>query len=210
MSEYEEHFAPNASEGSDNESIEEKPMKRYATRSQNETSNITSLKKENIKLVKEKIKKDESEQVRYLSLDNATKEVEIEELKEIIKKYEMLIKPIKQFEEVIKKIDKNNSVYMSLIGKVNSTNYKDLMVAESQQIEVVTLPTLEIPEIQNTLNALQNSYNVKKATQDVNRENFHEILFWNATSKKRKLYFYIETFIGFIIFYALARLYLEK
>lgn len=69
----EEHFAPNANDSSDDESTSSfemlgetvtSPVRRYVTQSQNATTIIKHLKEDNLKMIKDKLKKDESEQIR--------------------------------------------------------------------------------------------------------------------------------------------------
>ena len=99
--EVEECFAPSAYD-SDNESVSS--VKCYVTQSKND------LMKENLEQVKEQIKKQEQEQVRYLSLDNAQKDLEIKELKDKIGKLENIVASFKIYEEVIKKLNKNHLI----------------------------------------------------------------------------------------------------
>lgn len=215
MSDFEEHFAPNAMDDSDNETISsvesvEFPVKRYATRSQNATTVIKHLKEENLKMVKDKLKKDESEQIRYLSLDNTTKEIEIMELKEKIQKYETLLKPIQEYEKLLKNMNKNIQTYKSLIEKVNSQNYKELMDLESQEIVVVTRPEIIVPEFENTLESLEIIYTMKKNSQDKNRDKFRDKMVWAAIQSSHNQYKYVEFIVGIIISYYIIKFYFGK
>uniref|UniRef100_A0A6C0D6C1 Uncharacterized protein n=1 Tax=viral metagenome TaxID=1070528 RepID=A0A6C0D6C1_9ZZZZ len=218
MSNIEEHFAPNANDNSDNESISsvesvesvEMPVKRYATRSQNASTVIKHLKEENLKIIKNKLKKDESEQIRYLSLDNATKDIEIMELKEKIQKYENLLSPIQEYEKVLKNIDKNIETYKLLIEKLNINNYKELMDFESQEIITVTLPENTSVELETSIESLNTVYTIKKNNQDKNRDNFRDKLFWTGFEARRNYYKYIEFVVGFIMFYFTLYFYFGK
>jgi hypothetical protein len=215
MSNVEEHFAPNANDNSDSETISsvesvEMPVKRYATRSQNATTVIKHLKEENLKIIKDKLKKDESEQIRYLSLDNATKEIEIMELKEKIQKYENLLSPIQEYEKVLKNIDKNIQTYKSLIEKVSINNYKELMDLESQEIITVTCPKNTSSEFETSMESLNFVYTMKKNSQDKSRDNFRDKLFWAGVESRRNYYKYIEFAGGLIIFYFTVYFYFGK
>ena len=87
---FDEHFAPEILTDDDDVSAVE--TKRYVTRSSNHNKIVKDLKIENLNQIKEKIKKDEEEQVRYLSLDNASKDLEIIELKEKIVNLELFMR----------------------------------------------------------------------------------------------------------------------
>lgn len=205
---FEESFAPNAHDDNDSSShnsIEscEHLVKRYVTRSTNAEEIEKNLKAENLKQVRNKLKKDESEQVRYLSLDNATKEIEILEFKERIQRLEKIVKAFENFEELMKKFEKNTLTYKSLIAEVNNKDYKELMNNEVQKIEIISMPSLDIPELSHTIEALNISYNAKKKIEDVTRESFHDAIFWKATASKRQMFRFIEFIIGIIIFIGL-------
>jgi hypothetical protein len=215
----EEHFAPNANNSSDDESTSSfemlgetvtSPVRRYVTQSQNATTIIKHLKEDNLKMIKDKLKKDESEQIRYLSLDNASKDVEILELKEEIEKYKSLLKPIKHYEEAFKLLDKNNEVYKSLIEKVSSLSYKELMELETEQIEIVVNVEHVVPDIEKSLQALESTFKNKKYVQNTNRDKFHEAIVSNASSSRRKLYFFMDTLFGLFILYNIFYFYLGK
>jgi len=202
---FEESFAPNAHDNSDTSSqasLEncEHPVKRYVTRFANAEAIARNLKAENVKQVKNQIKKNESEQVRYLSLDNATKDVEILELKEKLETLTKIVKAIENFEELMKKFEKNASIYKSLIAEINIKDYRELMNNEVQRIEIIPSPVLDIPELTHTVSALNNSYNMKKKLEETTREKFHDSIFWKATTSKRQIFRCIECVIGILLF----------
>jgi len=215
----EEHFAPNADDTSDNDSLSSleilnetvtSPVRRYAKSSENSTTIIKNLKEDNLKMVKDKLKKEESEQIRYLSLDNATKEVEILELKEEIEKYKTLLNPIREYEKLFNLLDKNNEIYKSLIDKVSSLSYKELMELETREIKILVDVEHVVPDIENSLKALDLVYKNKKVVQNNNRDKFHEAMFWNASFNRRKFYFFMDTLIGICILYIVSYFYLGK
>jgi len=206
----EESFAPNAHENIDDSSQtsmegSEYPVKRYATRLANAEAISKNLKAENLKQVKNQIKKEESEQLRYLSLDNASKEVEILELKEKLVKLEKIVKAFENFEELMKKFERNAKVYEGLIGELNNKDYKELMNHEIQKIEIIPNPTLDIPELTCTVNALSHSFIYKKKIEEINRERFHEAIFTKASVSKRILFRSIEFVVGILIFIILYK-----
>jgi len=205
----EESFAPNAHDTSDASSCNscenyEYPVRRYVTRSANAEEIQKNLKSENLKQVRSRLKKEESEQVRYLSLDNATKEIEILEFKAKIERLEKIVKVFENFEEVMKKFEKNASTYKSLIADVNIKDYKELMNNEVQKIEIIYPPSLDIPELSNTVDALNGSYNAKKKIEDDTREKFHDAVFWKATASKRQMLRFIEFVFGCILLVVLV------
>ena len=213
---FEEHFAPNTCMISDDESVSSVesmvvPVKRYATRSQNASKVIKSLKEDNLKMVKDKLKKDESEQVRYLSLDNATKDIEIENLQLAIMDYEKIIKPMKQYEEVFKNIEKNIQTYKRLIDEVNSKEYSDLIMSESQEIIIITKPVIDVPELNYCFNSLDNVYSNKHILQTKMSNEFHEKMFL-ASISKRRLYKIIDysIILCLIILYVYIQYYFKK
>ena len=196
---FEEHFAPNACDNSDNESISssdsresvELPVKRYATRSQNANTVIKTLKEDNLKMIKEKLKKDESEQLRYLSLDNASKDVEIENLQLEIMKYESIMKPILMYEEAFKNFEKNFQTYKRLIDEVPSKEYNELIMSEAKDIVLVVKPDIIIPEIKYSSESLEDVYTTKQNLQKKLSDEFHEKMF-HASIKKRRMYKVID------------------
>lgn len=216
---FEEHFAPNACMISDDESVSsvesvesvEMPVKRYATRSQNASKVIKSLKEDNLKMVKDKLKKDESEQVRYLSLDNATKDIEIENLQLAIMDYERIIKPMKQYEESFKNIEKNIQTYNRLIDEVISKEYSDLLMSESHEIIVINKPVVDVPEIKYCINSLDTIYTNKYNLQTKLCNEFHEKMLQESINKRR-LYKVIDysIILSLIILYICSQYYFNK
>ena len=213
---FEEHFAPNTCMISDDESVGsidsvEIPVKRYATRSQNASKVIKSLKEDNLKMVKDKLKKDESEQVRYLSLDNATKDIEIENLQLVIMDYEKIIKPMKQYEEAFKNIEKNVQTYKRLIDEVISKEYSDLLMSESQEIIVINKPVIDVSEIKYCINSLDTIYTNKYNLQTKLCNEFHEKMLQESINKRR-LYKVIDysIILSLIILYVYIQYYFKK
>ena len=213
---FEEHFAPNTCMISDDESVSsvesvEMPVKRYATRSQNASKVIKSLKEDNLKMVKDKLKKDESEQVRYLSLDNATKDIEIENLQLAIMDYERIIKPMKQYEESFKNIEKNVQTYKRLIDEVISKEYSDLIMSESQEIIVINKPVIDVPEIKYCINSLDTIYTNKYNLQTKLCSEFHEKMLQESINKRR-LYKVIDysIILSLVILYICSQYYFNK
>ena len=200
----EECFAPNAFDDSDVESLEsvELPVRRHAKRSS--LYSVKDLKEENLKQIQQKLKKEEEEQIRYLSLDNATKDVIIEELKERIKHYQALLKPIQEFEESFAKVNKNISTLRTLIENVPNKEYKELMNEESEKIVVVNRPTAEIPDLEKSLEILNNTFTNKLNEQEILRQKFHEELI-TKVSRKRLVYRTFETIVGLLILITLIR-----
>jgi len=193
----EEYFALNALDDSDNSSEDyDYSPKRYASAVKDAELISKNLKLENLEQVRYQLKKDESEQLRYLSLDNATKEVEILEMKQKIKRLEKIVKMFEDYEEIMKKFEKNSATYETLIAEVNIKDYKKLMNSEIQKIEVTPPPTLDIPELSRTANILNHIYNAKKKIEDVNREKFHDAIFWKAAASKHKMIRFIEVIFG--------------
>ena len=216
---FEEHFAPNTCVISDDESVSsdesvesvEMPVKRYATRSQNASKVIKSLKEDNLKMVKDKLKKDESEQVRYLSLDNATKDIEIENLQLAIMDYERIIKPMKQYEESFKNIEKNVQTYKRLIDEVISKEYSDLLMSESHEIIVINKPVIDVPEIKYCINSLDTMYTNKYNLQTKLCNEFHEKMLQESINKRR-LYKVIDysIILSLVILYICSQYYFNK
>ena len=213
---FEEHFAPNTCMISDDESVSSVestvvPVKRYATRSQNASKVIKSLKEDNLKMVKDKLKKDESEQVRYLSLDNATKDIEIENLQLVIMDYERIIKPMKQYEEAFKNIEKNVQTYKRLIDEVISKEYSDLLMSESQEIIVINKPVIDVSEIKYCINSLDTIYTNKYNLQTKLCNEFHEKMLQESINKRR-LYKVIDysIILSLIILYVYIQYYFKK
>jgi len=216
---FEEHFAPNTCMISDDESVSsdesvesvEMPVKRYATRSQNASKVIKSLKEDNLKMVKDKLKKDESEQVRYLSLDNATKDIEIENLQLAIMDYERIIKPMKQYEESFKNIEKNVQTYKRLIDEVISKEYSDLLMSESHEIIVINKPVIDVPEIKYCINSLDTMYTNKYNLQTKLCNEFHEKMLQESINKRR-LYKVIDysIILSLVILYICSQYYFNK
>jgi hypothetical protein len=198
---------------SSDESVEsvEMPVKRYATRSQNASKVIKSLKEDNLKMVKDKLKKDESEQVRYLSLDNATKDIEIENLQLAIMDYERIIKPMKQYEESFKNIEKNVQTYKRLIDEVISKEYSDLLMSESHEIIVINKPVIDVPEIKYCINSLDTMYTNKYNLQTKLCNEFHEKMLQESINKRR-LYKVIDysIILSLVILYICSQYYFNK
>jgi hypothetical protein len=211
----EEHFAPNALD-SDSESISsvesvEMPVKRYATRSQNATTIIKQLKEDNIKQMKSKLKKEESEQIHYLSLDNATKELEIQELKDTIKKYEENMMPMKMYEEAFKNFEKNLATYKRLIDDVPNKEYSELIMCESHEIVVIEKPIVHVNEMKLSYESLEHTYNNKYTLQKQLSNEFHEKMLQESI-KKRRMYKVIDfsMIVVLIIFYFCVQYYFGK
>jgi hypothetical protein len=199
----EEHFAPNALCDSDNETISSiesvaVPVKRYATRSQNAPTVIKYLKEDNIKQMKQKLKDEESEQIRYLSLDVASKEVEIQELQDTITKYEAILIPIKMYEEAFKNFEKNASTYKRLIDEVNSKEYNKLIMCESQEIIMVQKPEIKVVDFKYSISSLEHIYNLKYNEQQNLTNELHEKMIL-ASIKKRRMYMLMDYSIIIII-----------
>jgi len=195
--EVEEYFALNALDESDDSSDDyDYSPKRYASAVKDAELISKNLKLENLEQVRYQLKKDESEQLRYLSLDNATKEVEILEMKQKIKRLEKIVNMFEDYEEIMKKFEKNSATYETLIAEVNIKDYKKLMNSEIQKIEVTPPPTLDIPELSRTANILNHIYTAKKKIEDVNREKFHDAIFWKAAASKHKMIRFIEIICG--------------
>ena len=193
---FEEHFAPEA-DSDDSCSIIE--TKRYATRSSNHEKIVKDLKIENLNQIKNKIKKEDEEQVRYLCLDNASKDVEIISLKEKINNLELILKPIQEFEEIINSINNNIIMYKQLIYQIPKKNYKELMRSEVQNIKIYKEPT-QFNTI--TYKALVCMYSSSKKDEDRLREHFHNTLFWNAIIPKnisKQMLYYMMFIIVILI-----------
>lgn len=193
----EEHFAPNADATSDADSdsvtsVEsvEMPVKRYATRSQNATKVVKNLKEENLKLIKDKIKKEESEQLRYLVLDNANKDFEIENLQLENMKFTSIVNPLHEYEEAFKKFEKNIAVYERLIEEISFKDYNSLIMSESHEVVVVEKPTVLIDEFAYCEHALNTIYTNKYSKQKLLCETFHEKLITKTIEKKRMFTLY--------------------
>jgi len=212
----EEHFAPNALYDSDTETISSiesvaVPVKRYATRPQNASTVIKYLKEENIKQMKRALNKEETEQIRYISLDNASKEVEIQELKDEIKKYEAALIPFKMYEEVLKNFDKNIQTYKRLIDEVNSKDYRELIMCESQEIIMVQKPVIEVTEFKYTYSSLENIYNLKYNEQQNLSNELHEKMMVESIKKRRKyMLMDYSIIIILILIYIVLQIYFGK
>jgi hypothetical protein len=199
----EEHFAHNALDNSDTDSISsietvEVPVKRYATRPQNASTVIKYLKEENVKQMRTALNKEESEQIRYLSLDNASKDVEIQELKDEIKKYEAALIPFKMYEEVFKNFQKNLQTYKRLIDEVNNKDYRELIMCESHEIIMVQKPEIEVTEFKYNYSSLENIYNIKYNEQQNLSNELHEKMMV-ASIKKRRMYMLMDYSIIIVI-----------
>jgi len=199
--EVEEYFAVNALDDSDYSSDDsEYPVKRYASAVENAELIARNLKAENLKQLQNQLKKDESEQVRYLSLDNATMAIEIIELKHKIELLEKITKPFESFEEILKTFEKNSLIYETLIDEVNSRDYKELMNSEIQKITPTPPPTLDIPELPHIVNILNYTYSAKKSVEEKSREKFHDAIFWKATLSKHQMFRAVELIFGVVTF----------
>jgi hypothetical protein len=199
----EEHFAHNALDNSDTDSISsietvEVPVKRYATRPQNASTVIKYLKEENVKQMRTALNKEESEQIRYLSLDNASKDVEIQELKDEIKKYEAALIPFKMYEEVFKNFQKNLQTYKRLIDEVNNKDYRELIMCESHEIIMVQKPEIEVTEFKYNYSSLENIYNIKYNEQQNLSNELHEKMMV-VSIKKRRMYMLMDYSIIIVI-----------
>ena len=181
---YEEHFAPE----SDNESVTsvestEIPVKRYVIRTSDHDEVALKLKMENLALIKERVKKGEAEQVRYLSLDNATKDVEIQELKTQISRLETIVNLIQEFEEAISTTEENNLKYKTLLTDITRVNYRSMMTEEGKQITRVSLPSSEDgSEYPKVMIALEYMFVIQKKAEDSLRNKFHDAIFRSAPS----------------------------
>ena len=197
--EVEECFADNALDSDYSSDDYVHRAKRYATALENAELISRNLKLENLEQLRNQVKKDESEQLRYLSLDNATKEIEILEMKQKIERLENIVNMFEEYETTLKKFEKNSATYESLIAEVNIKDYKKLMNSEIQMIEITPPPTLDIPELSHTVNILNHTYNVKKKIEEMNREKFHDAIFWKAAASKHKMLRFIEIIFGLAI-----------
>jgi hypothetical protein len=196
MSVVEEYFAPNAH--SDVEIVEE-PAKRYATRSKNHEKIVKELKIENLHQIKTKLKAEEEEQIRYLSLDNATKDVEILELKEKIKHLEESLKPVTEYENAIESVCSNIKTYENLCNCIPTKNYKELIKMELELIKKYTIPSVKINNLPKTFNALKCMYANAIEKEESISEVFHRKLFWNAIVPNNIVYRILEFIVGLIV-----------
>lgn len=194
MSDYEEDFAP--------EEIPEMPTKRFAQSSSGSEAIAKKLKIDNLNQVKEAIKKDESEQVRYLSLDNATKDIEIQELKEKLEASQQIFKTIENFEKSLNLIEQNKKIYTNLHKNMELKNYQELMNMEMEQITINKMP--EVPSnhediLPNVITSLKGKYNTERQEEHIIRNKFHTQLLWSAYSSKRRMYFIYESIAAIAI-----------
>jgi len=158
---------------------------------------------DNLTLVKERVKKSEEQQVHYLSLDNATKDVEIEELKAQIVNLEVIVNLIQEFEDSISKTEENNAKYKKLLSEITLTNYRDMMKEESTQIQQVSLPDVSIVSAYpRVMNALEYMYIIQKKAEESLSNRFHDELFRQATLSTRKQYIVGEFIIGLTLLVA--------
>jgi len=194
MSDFEEHFAPE-----DNDSLDCSNNKIYATRSKNHEKIVKDLKIENLNQIKHKIKKEEEEQVRYLSLSVISKDVEILELKEKIAQLELIIKPIQEFEITLESTCSNIKTYENLLSQVTLKNYKELVKMEIEMIKTHTVLSTTIDKLPKTFKALKYMYSITNNNEDSLREEFHNKLFWNAIIPKNISMKLIEFIIGSIL-----------
>jgi hypothetical protein len=198
-SNYEEYFASDNDSVGSNESVEI-PMKRIVTLVPNHETVSKNLKAQNLNQVKDMVKKAEAEQVRYLSLDNASKDLEILELKEKIKNLEKIVNLMNKYEAVFSILEKNTNTYVSLYKKVNNVNYRDMMREEGSNIQQHSLPDSADVNLPKMISAIHSIYNSFKMTEESKRNIFHDCLFWNATASKRNIYFVCEFIIGLVLF----------
>ena len=77
-------------------------------------------------------------------------------------------------------------------------NHREQMNIEMKQISTTPPPEIIIPEFQNS----NDTYRIKK--EDTHREKFYE------TQRRRRMYFYIETCIAFVIICITWYVYLGK
>ena len=194
MSDYEEHFAP--------DEVPEMPTKRFAQPSSGSEAIVKKLIVENLKKVKESIKKDESEQARYLSLDNASKDIEIQELKEQLEKVQQIFKTIENFEKSLNLIQQNKNIYTNLYKNMELKNYQELMNMEMEQITINKIPEV-LPEHEDILpiviTSLKEKYNSERQEEMTIRNQFHTQLLWSAYASRRRMYSICESIAAITI-----------
>lgn len=195
---FEEHFAPDP----DSEEYKKQcsPRKRFVKLSSNQDAGLL-LKIENIKQIKETLEHeassdDESTSNRYLKLELANKELEINDLTTKLATFETIIDSMNRYDETMNVIKNNINIYDSMIKEVNTVSYHELVKKEIKDIKSYELPTKNNLPV-NVLNAFETMYSNLSATEKNKAKEFHTILF--NKNRMTNITFYLETLFGSII-----------
>jgi hypothetical protein len=208
MAEIVEEFAPE-SHTNEFKKVSTLTNKRYATRSVS-NSIVENLKKENLLQIQEALAdsdsdSDDESRIRYLKLNIANKELELIELKEKYEKAEKIINVLNEFNKVFDIIDNNLNYYTILNDELTSTNYREIMKKEIENIKSHSLPD----EYQLIPKHIRNSslymYNLREDHERNLAKKFHDKIFYNnkmdSLYSKIQFYLCIILIIHTIVFY---------